>query len=90
MTDPAPICRTVRPVLGPPVGGAVTERDTDSRQALVGSLRRLARHMRSWDATLMAEYRAGLRTAVALAFLGTSRTDRVDEWVADLLDEVGE
>lgn len=74
------------------------ESDTDTRQALVASLRRLARHIRSWDTTIaelhagdpeaepLREYSDGLRTAVAVAFLGTTRTDHVDQWVADLLD----
>lgn len=75
------------------------ESDTDTRQATVGALRRLARHMRQWDrvvvdlyaindpeAAEIAQYRAGLRQAVALAFLGTGRTDAVDEWIDDLLD----
>lgn len=75
------------------------ERDTDTRQVLVGSLRRLAIEMCRWDrivADLTArndpeadecgQYRAGLRAAVAIAMLGTTHVDRVDEWIAGLLD----
>lgn len=81
----------------------MTEHATDTRQVLVCSLRRLAAEMRQWDrivAQLTAQnspeagecgqYRAGLRSAVALAFLGSTHTDAVDEWVAGLLDEEAE
>lgn len=77
------------------------ERDTDTRQVLVGNLRRLAQHIRTWD-NLVAEAREkrladaedfartrhGLRTAAAIAFLGTVHTDELDErWIDSLLDE---
>lgn len=78
---------------------ATVESYTDMRQVLVGNLHRLAAEMRCWDrivaaltakndpeAEALGQYRAGLRSAVALAMLGTTHADTVDEWVAGLLD----
>lgn len=72
------------------------ERDTDTRQVLVGDLRRLARTIQEWDRVVeqlgveaepeLGAYRTGMRRAVAIACLGTIHTDRVDLWIDGLLD----